>query len=104
MLQRFAGLCRGGIRRTDHFARFGGEEFVLLLPDTNQSQASVLLERLRQHWADERLDTPLGMLQSTVSIGLVQIDDDAPLEAWLERADVALYKAKSGGRNRLVMG
>ncbi|WCD77848.1 sensor domain-containing diguanylate cyclase [Pseudomonas sp. TUM22785] len=104
VLQRFAGLCRGGIRRTDHFARFGGEEFVLLLPDTNQSQASVLLERLRQHWADERLDTPLGMLQSTVSIGLVQIDDDAPLEAWLERADVALYKAKSEGRNRLVMG
>ncbi|WP_271103121.1 GGDEF domain-containing protein [Pseudomonas tohonis] len=104
VLQRFAGLCQRGIRRTDQFARFGGEEFVLLLPDTHQGQASALLGRLREQWAGERLDTPLGTLQSTVSIGLVQIDDEAPLEAWLERADTALYRAKSEGRNRLVVG
>ncbi|WP_081963240.1 sensor domain-containing diguanylate cyclase [Pseudomonas sp. ML96] len=104
VLQRFSHLCHKRIRRTDLFARFGGEEFVLLMPDTEQDQATTLLNHLREHWADERLDSPQGILHSTVSIGLIQIDSTYPMEYWLERADTALYQAKSTGRNRVVLG
>ncbi|MDC7827403.1 sensor domain-containing diguanylate cyclase [Pseudomonas sp. BLCC-B13] len=104
VLQRFSHLCHKRIRRTDLFARFGGEEFVLLMPDTEQNQANALLNHLREHWADERLDSPQGVLHSTVSIGLVQIDSTYLMEYWLERADTALYQAKSTGRNRVILG
>lgn len=104
VLQRFSQLCQERIRRTDLFARFGGEEFVLLMPDTNQDQAASLLDHLREHWASERLDSPQGVFRSTVSIGLAQVGDLSPLEYWLEHADAALYQAKSTGRNRVILG
>lgn len=103
VLQAFSQHCREQLRHTDLFARFGGEEFVLLLPDTDEQQASTLLERLREGWAQQVFATPLGSLQVTVSIGLVRIDADPPLELWVERADAALYQAKSAGRNRLAI-
>ncbi|PBZ54968.1 hypothetical protein CJU54_00565 [Pseudomonas aeruginosa] len=103
VLQRFSRLCQERIRRTDLFARFGGEEFVLLMPDTGKNQAMVLLELLRTHWAEEQLDSPQGIFRSTVSIGLVPIEGVTPLEYGLERADAALYKAKSAGRNRVAV-
>ena len=104
VLQRFSHLCHKRIRRTDIFARFGGEEFVLLMPDTGLDQATALLNQLREQWANERLDSPQGTLNSTVSIGLVQIDSTYPVKYWLEHADTALYQAKSTGRNRVVLG
>lgn len=103
VLQRFSRLCQERIRRTDWFARFGGEEFVLLMPDTTQDQAVALLDLLRGHWAEEQLDSPQSLFQSTVSIGLVAIEGVTPLEYWLERADAALYEAKSTGRNRVAV-
>lgn len=103
VLQLFSHLCQERIRRTDLFARFGGEEFVLLMPDTDQNQALLLLEHLRANWADERINSPNGFFQSTVSIGLTLVDGAAPMGHWLERADVALYQAKSTGRNRVIM-
>ncbi|MCQ4312775.1 sensor domain-containing diguanylate cyclase [Pseudomonas stutzeri] len=104
VLQQFSQLCQAQIRRTDPFARFGGEEFVLLLPDTDQKQATALLQRLRLSWAREIVKTSQGPLHSTVSIGLVQVDDTAPFERWFERADAALYQAKHAGRNRVEIG
>jgi diguanylate cyclase (GGDEF)-like protein/PAS domain S-box-containing protein len=104
VLQRFAVLCQTQLRRTDHFARFGGEEFVLLLADTDPKHALVLLERLREQWAKETIDTSQGILQTTVSIGLAQLGDDESLERLLARADAALYQAKRNGRNCIASG
>ncbi|WP_187806551.1 sensor domain-containing diguanylate cyclase [Aquipseudomonas alcaligenes] len=104
VLQRFSSRCQERIRRTDLLARIGGEEFVLLMPDTDQQQATALLEELRKLWAAECFDSPQGVLRSTVSIGLIQINSHAPLEHWLQHADIALYRAKGEGRNRTVVG
>lgn len=99
-LKAFSAVCESQVRRTDLFARYGGEEFVLLLPQTSREQGLVLLERLRECWSAHRLALPAGELASTVSIGIVQIDQEAPLEHWVSLADQALYKAKNEGRNR----
>lgn len=99
-LKAFSAVCEHQVRRADLFARFGGEEFVLLLPDTGPQQAFALLERLRTSWSGHRLEIPGGELQSTVSIGMVRVDGDAPLDHWVGLADQALYRAKQGGRNR----
>ena len=99
-LKAFSAVCESQVRRTDLFARYGGEEFVLLLPQTNREQALALLERLRECWSAHRLALPGGELASTVSIGMVQVDQEASLEHWVSLADQALYRAKHEGRNR----
>ncbi|UMZ14981.1 diguanylate cyclase [Pseudomonas sp. MPFS] len=99
-LKTFSSTCERQVRRTDIFARFGGEEFVLLLPDTHCEQAFALLERLRTSWSAQRLPVPSGELQSTVSIGLVRVGGEASLDHWISLADQALYQAKNQGRNR----
>ncbi|POA48301.1 hypothetical protein C1893_10595 [Pseudomonas sp. MPR-ANC1] len=103
VLQRFSQLCQEQLRTTDIFARFGGEEFVLLLPDSDEKQAVVLLDRLRTQWVEEALQTPQGILHSTVSIGLVETGAGQDLEHWIEQADLALYRAKKSGRNRVSL-
>ncbi|MDR8373560.1 diguanylate cyclase [Pseudomonas lactis] len=103
VLQCFNQLSQRQLRSTDIFARFGGEEFVVLLPESDQKQAVALLDRLREQWVRESLPTPGGVLHSSVSIGVVQIDSAQPLEYWIERADAALYRAKSAGRNKVCV-
>ncbi|MGR6654734.1 GGDEF domain-containing protein [Pseudomonas mosselii] len=99
-LKAFSAVCERQVRRSDLFARFGGEEFVLLLSDTDAQQAFALLERLRTAWSAHRLDIPGGQLQSTVSIGMVRVDGEATFEHWINLADQALYAAKQAGRDR----
>ncbi|WP_114417006.1 sensor domain-containing diguanylate cyclase [Marinospirillum perlucidum] len=87
-------------REKDLAARFGGEEFVLLLPACNLSQAGEFAQRLRKAVADLRL--PLADHQEinfTISIGVAQVAQEETLEASLQRADRALYQAKNRGRN-----
>lgn len=87
------------LRRSDRLGRFGGEEFVLLLPETNREAAAVVAERIRA--AVEKA----GKLPSyTVSIGVAcNVVSDTSLDALLARADAALYEAKADGRNRVVL-
>lgn len=102
VLQHLSQLLVDALRQTDILARYGGEEFVILLPHTSEQEATKLSERLRV--AVEQ--TPLHRipeLRVTVSIGvacLLPDDDDA--YSLLERADKAMYRAKRGGRNRVV--
>lgn len=94
------------VRQEDVVARFGGEEFVVLLRHTDLDGAVVLLDRLRGFVSDEPIPvpTPEGnqTIQVTFSAGVTQLDPQANSEQLLERADVALYEAKRSGRNRVV--
>ena len=104
VLQSFADTVRRNVRDTDVLARWGGEEFVLLLCDTPAADAVALMERLRQAVQAMQVPVPQGgqPITVTVSIGLARHAPADPLAGTLERADRALYAAKAGGRNRVV--
>lgn len=105
VLREFAGRLRRNIRGVDLACRFGGEEFVVLMPDTDYRQAQGVAERVRNAVAERAFDLggPGRPLAVTVSVGLAlnESQDDVP-ETILKRADVALYRAKREGRNRVV--
>jgi diguanylate cyclase (GGDEF)-like protein len=83
-------------RQTDLIARFGGEEFIMLLPDTDATDAGLFAERLHKLMSEIHVNsTPI-----TVSIGITMSDGSHSLEDLTKQADTALYKAKSNGRNR----
>jgi two-component system cell cycle response regulator len=104
VLREFADRLRRNIRGVDLACRFGGEEFVVLMPDTDYKQAQGVAERVRSAVAEKSFATgsgrPLGV---TVSVGLALNEHatDTP-EMLLKRADIALYRAKREGRNRVV--
>ncbi|MFN3579161.1 MAG: GGDEF domain-containing protein [Pseudomonas sp.] len=102
-LRQFADLCRTLSRQGDLLSRFGGEEFVLLLPDTDATAAIARLERLREEVSGMALEQGEQQFQLQVSIGLAVWQVGDTLESLFRRADQALYAAKSGGRNRVVL-
>lgn len=95
----FATLAKKNIRTTDIFGRWGGEEFLLICPETNKHQAYVVVEKIRKGL--EAYIFEEGLTQ-TVSIGLVEYQAQLSLEALLLLADQKLYLAKSDGRNRII--
>jgi diguanylate cyclase (GGDEF)-like protein len=99
VLQRFAALAQDVLRITDHLGRWGGEEFLVLLPDTPVQQAPIALERLRQRLAAEDFDALSPGLKVTFSAGLTLCVRGESIELATERADQAMYAAKSGGRD-----
>lgn len=101
-LQVFADTLRSVTRSSDVLARWGGEEFALMLSDTPLTSALLLLERVRT--AVDQLRIPHGVheLRLTVSIGLAEHIPQKTLEHTIERADRALYAAKAQGRNCVV--
>jgi diguanylate cyclase (GGDEF)-like protein len=100
VLAAFGTLMRKNVRGEDLPARFGGEEFVVLLPATTEANAAVLAERLRQGLIDR--DVLQGERSVTASFGVAQLVPDETGEDLLRRADQALYAAKSSGRNQTV--
>ena len=98
VLVDLVGRIASLLRRPDQLARFGGEEFVLLLPETSQEEAITVAERILAHVAEPRDGLP----PITVSIGVAtNRSDEDRMDALLARADKALYKAKDEGRNRI---
>lgn len=100
VLAELGALLRSQMRAIDIVARFGGEEFVMLLPDANLAAAAATAERLRVALA-ERVIAPLPH-PVTASFGVAELGDDDDATALLGRIDAALYQAKQGGRNRVV--
>ncbi|MFL6672583.1 MAG: diguanylate cyclase [Massilia sp.] len=101
VLREFALNVQHQIRLGDAFGRYGGEEFLLMLPETGLDEAQALAERVRAHI--ERLAfTGLPELALTVSIGIAEYRRDESIAQAVARADEALYRAKSGGRNRVM--
>lgn len=103
VLRRFAAVAQQALRDTDVLARWGGEEFLLLLNDTSAEQAQIGLDRVRELLADARLSNDVPDLRATFSAGLTAYDSGEPLDVCIERADRALYEAKAAGRNRTVI-
>ncbi len=99
-LQLFTQVCQQSLRTSDIIGRLGGEEFALLLPDTELDQACQVAERIREALIAA---TPNGNIPAmTVSIGLTPFDGQASLENLLQQADNNLYKAKARGRNQVA--
>jgi two-component system cell cycle response regulator len=105
VLREFANRVRSAVRGADLACRYGGEEFVLVMPDTSAEMAAGVAERLRAIVEQEpfRLPGTDVLLPITASLGLASAlpAGDRP-EALLKRADTALYEAKRSGRNRVV--
>jgi diguanylate cyclase (GGDEF)-like protein len=90
-------------RTQDTFGRLGGEEFGLLLPETNLAQAIIVAERVQTTWAQTPCNVDGRLIHSTVSIGVAEAtEQDTSFEDTLRRADRMMYKAKEAGRNRVV--
>ncbi len=102
VLRASADLMRGAVRASDLLARWGGEEFLLLLPHTDKSVAQPVLERMRAQMAALPLDHIDPGLRVTFSVGLAAWRPGESVAAALERADRALYRAKADGRDRVV--
>ena len=101
VLARVAAICQEHVRASDILGRLGGEEFGLLLPETPETDAAILAERLRLSIGAMCLDAPDGKVTATVSIGISQAREGADTAVLLKQADVALYEAKRSGRNRV---
>ena len=104
VLRRIARETHQLLRKTDQAGRYGGEEFVVLLPETDLSEALSLAQRLGQRISDTAItpehDAPISV---TVSVGVAALAPDETGEELIHRADQALYRAKQNGRNRVEM-
>ena len=103
VLRSLAAACMASLRSGDYFGRLGGEEFGILLPGAAPPDAARCAERFRRTVAGMRVrhDPPLKV---TASFGVSPVEPHyATVEAWLAAADVALYRAKTGGRNRCCL-
>jgi two-component system, cell cycle response regulator len=109
VLKELSALVKRTIRGEDVFARFGGEEFVLLMRDVDEAQASMLAERLRRLVEQAQFEFDGKQIPFTISLGVCAMgaNDDAPIQGsadLVNRADQYLYKAKRAGRNRVMSG
>jgi diguanylate cyclase (GGDEF)-like protein len=102
VLRTFAITVFANIRNFDRFGRFGGEEFLLVLPDTHHDAAAHILDRLRSIIADLDWSAFSPGMRVTVSAGVATLRRDETPDAFLARADGALYEAKARGRNRIA--
>src|SRR5205823_4232022 len=103
VLKGIAAVAQKQARETDIVARYGGEEMALILPETDAFGAHAIAERIRKAVGATSHPTEQGAIQVTVSIGLATSPPGDSAEAVLEAADKALYRAKQGGRNRVVV-
>jgi diguanylate cyclase (GGDEF)-like protein len=101
-LKQFADLVQSVIRQTDVAARWGGEEFLLLLPDTSLIPALTLAERLRSEVALSSFGFKGQDLPITMSAGICSIAQANSIDNMLRQADLQLYSAKEAGRNRIA--
>ncbi|HQU14658.1 MAG: hypothetical protein B7Z66_04855 [Chromatiales bacterium 21-64-14] len=101
VLQKLAFLCKRHCREIDHFGRYGGEEFMFVLPTADPHRAADFAERIRGILESTAITYHDAIIPLTVSIGIASFADEE-LDMLLLRADQALYAAKRGGRNTTV--
>lgn len=98
VLTAISGVLQHGVRKTDIPGRWGGEEFLIICPNSNLEGAMALAEHLRQ--MVEAYDFDIAG-KKTCSFGIAQMTKDEPINSMIGRADLALYRAKESGRNRV---
>jgi diguanylate cyclase (GGDEF)-like protein len=104
VLKRVAAIFGSNVRDVDRVARWGGEEFILLLPETELEGAALLAEKLRQSIADNMFEFEGQRLRITMTFGIAGHSKGESLDACIARADTALYNGKEGGRNKVIVG
>lgn len=102
VLQAVASVCGVTVRQMDHVARWGGEEFLIVLPATDLPEALLVAERLRAHMAAQVCPSAKGPIPVTMTLGVAQMRLGESVEQLIARADKALYEGKQAGRNRVV--
>jgi diguanylate cyclase (GGDEF)-like protein len=102
VLQRFGECAQTAVRAGDMLARWGGEEFLLVMPATSPTQAMAAMERLRMSLQRASFDDVAPGLAVTFSAGISECIGEADLEAAIARADAAMYEAKRSGRDRAL--
>lgn len=104
VLKSFAGILWKSIREGDIATRYGGEEFLCILPDCDDKEARVVAERIRHHTERHTFTHQKSSVKITVSIGVVAVyhSVDQDYKKLIQMADKALYKAKQDGRNRVA--
>jgi diguanylate cyclase (GGDEF)-like protein len=104
VLEAVSAFVARHVRRHDQVCRYGGEEFVLLLPDTEPASALPMIDRLRRGLAEHPIELPGGeRVCISGSFGLAPLSPEQPVEDSIRRADTAMYAAKRGGRNRVCV-
>jgi len=104
VLRMLGSALRRTLRETEHVGRYGGEEFMIVLPETTGASAAIPLERLRREIAATPIDGLPAQERVTVSIGVADYQRGEDLGETIGRADAALYEAKRSGRDKLVWG
>ena len=99
VLQEIAQLTAASIRENDHFGRWGGEEFIIIAPQTSLEQATLLAEKLRMMIDENRFAS---VEHVSCSFGVAACTDNPDAETLIHHADLALYEAKESGKNRVV--
>lgn len=102
VLAGFAETARQTLRKADVLSRWGGEEFLLLMPETNNGDPNIGIERLRSQLSSLTISADAPDLRVTFSAGISRYIQGENVSATIKRADHALYEAKTGGRNRTV--
>nr|WP_237562057.1 diguanylate cyclase [Halomonas icarae] len=104
VLAAIAEACRRSLRPQDVIGRFGGEEFIVALPETHLKDARMVAERLRSKVRELTVMEAMPDHRLTVTIGIAEVlDEETDLDELIQRADRALYDGKHGGRNRVVV-
>ncbi len=103
VLRETANIIKGNVRCSDMVVRFGGEEFLVILMDVREGEAQGVAEEIRSQMEGAKIKIAGGLIQKTISIGISEFPKDTE-QFWeaIKFSDVALYKAKETGRNRVV--
>jgi len=103
VLQKLAGIIEENIRLSDIACRQGGEEFAIILPNTNLAGAKILAERLRSTVEKEKINYNGNLINFTISVGCNFYEENLSEEDFIKQTDELLYKAKNQGRNCVVV-
>ncbi|MDK9557298.1 diguanylate cyclase [Marinobacter sp. M216] len=102
VIKHAADLTKNNLRQSDTSGRYGGEEFGIILPETDAEGAQVICERIREAMEKSVVETSVASIQYTISMGIAELSDKPEnYMQWMQQADEALYAAKAGGRNRV---
>ncbi|SMC09398.1 GGDEF domain-containing protein [Nitratiruptor tergarcus] len=99
VLQKLASIIRNHLRQTDTLARFGGEEFLIVLPEMDLQNTKIVAEKIRKRVETTDFEE---VKKITISLGVTQLKEDDTRQELLKRVDEALYQAKNSGRNKVV--
>jgi len=102
VIKHTAAVTKASLRQSDTSGRYGGEEFGIILPETDAEGARIICERIRETIEQSVVETSVAPIQYTISMGIAQLNEGPEnYMQWMQLADKALYAAKEGGRNRV---